>query len=344
MLSQSQMESFDRDGAIVVPGVLDGETLNAVRREYEARLGDIVSRADALGDFGGAEIPSDFCDRLVALLQSAPQHYAHLDISLPLLADMAAASEEWRRLFGDEWREEAGFFGGDSVFNLLTHPRILEIAAQILGDDNVAVSPVQHARIKPPQRLLGAAAAADSNVARTLWHQDEAVVTEAAVNTPILTVWTAITEATRENGCMYAVRGSHKAPVSDADFGLTRHCPGGAEAVGEIYIPDAAVDKSSLMPLEAEAGDVVLLHRRTVHGAGSNDSQGLRWSFDLRYQPAGTPTGRECFPAFSARDARKPGAAEDYRRRWREARDMIIAGEIAAVFNSRWDKYASLCA
>ena len=156
-------------------------------------------------------------------------------------------------------------------------------------------------------------------------------------------------------GCMYAVAGSHRAAaVNPSEFGLTTHCPGKKHVsenyVPDIYIPDEAIDRDNLVPLTARAGDVVLLHRRTVHGAGENTSAGIRWSFDLRYQPAGTPSGRECFPSFLVASEARPQdcirSTAAYRRLWLAARDDIISGDVTAVFNTRWNKYQSapLCA
>ena len=347
MLTAGQLNDFNRNGALVVPGVVDAETLAAVRREYAARTDDIIARCVRLGMMRAPAARAGFGEKITALLRAAPQCYQHLDISLPMLGDLAAEAREWQKLFGDDWEREAGFFGGDSVFNLITHPRITAIARQILGG-SVILSPVQHVRIKPPQRFLPPAAAGDANMARTLWHQDEAVVTEEAKDVPILTVWLAVSDATVENGCMFAEKGGHRrreSRESAADFGLVRHCPG-RELAGEIYIPDAAIRKEDLMPLEAKAGDAVLLHRRTVHGAGANNSAGIRWSFDLRYQPAGTPSGRDCFPSFAVSGDSPVASGEAYRRQWRRARDGIISGKIKAVFNKRWNKYAGagLCA
>lgn len=346
-LSEAQCAAFDRDGFLVVPSVLGAETLATLRHAMAQRVTDLLQRYQRLGRGRGAG--SDFEENLTHLLHIAPEAYQHLDISLPMLHDYASRVAEWQEVFGEEWREQAGIHADASIFDLLTHRGIVGIATQLLGEE-VEASPVQHVRIKPPQRLLSGSAAVDANTARTLWHQDEAVVTEEARGVDILTVWVAITEATEQNGCMQAVAGSHRAADDAAlpDFGLTTHCPGKGELVGEIYIPEDAVAQSACTPLLAAAGDLVLLHKRTVHGARANTSNGVRWSFDLRYQPAGTPSGRSCFPSTLVHSCRTPQQvlqrAEDYRARWHAARDAILSGAVQAEFNSRWNKYAPVCA
>ena len=335
MLSANQLDEFRREGCLIARKAVDVETLEAVRAEYSARVDDLRAR----GIRAGRVLPDDaqdFGEKVTRLICGAPDVYQHLDISLPLDENMSARVDGWRDLFGDDWREEAGVFAGESVYRLLSHPGIAAIVRQMVGE-RVICSPVQHVRIKPPQHLLSAGEEKRSDFSRTLWHQDEAVVHEGARGANILTVWIAMTDATRENGCLSCAPGSHLSADDDLaeHFGLTPHCPGRGGRLGEIYVPDELIPRGQRRFLEAEAGDVILLHRRIIHGAGANRSAGIRWSFDLRYQPEGTETGRECFPSFPLQTGEK-GGARAYRRRWMKARDDILSGKTRVVFNSRW--------
>ncbi len=72
----------------------------------------------------------------------------------------------------------------------------------------------------------------------------------------------------------------------------------------------------------------------------------MRWSFDLRYNPIGQPTGRGAFPGFVARsqahpetELREPQAWADL---WYEARQRLADQEMGA-FN-RWSKENPVCA
>lgn len=353
MLTESQVREFERDGCLVVRGAVDDGALGALREEFAGRVDDLLRRGEQAGKIppadqrgAGGDAGGDFSAQVTRLICADPGCYQHLDISLPMDDQLAARVPAWRALFGDDWREEAGVFAGASVHRLLTHPRVAAIARQLLGEDELVASPVQHIRIKPPQRRLPPESVNDATYARTLWHQDEAVIHEGARGVDILTMWVAVTEATVENGCLFCAPGSHLAADDPRrpDFGLKPHCPG-RKFVGDIYIPDELIPAALRRPLEAKAGDIVLLHRRTAHGAGENRSDSVRWSFDLRCQPANTPTGRECFPAFPLAATGAAGA-QKYRRQWLDARDAIIRGEVRPAFNTRWNKYQSapLCA
>jgi len=102
--------------------------------------------------------------------------------------------------------------------------------------------------------------------------------------------------------------------------------------------------------LEVKAGSAILLHKRTWHGAGPNQSPRIRWSFDLRFQPPGFNTGRDCFPGFLARSVAEPDSvlsnAETWAALWSNARFDIANGKRQAAFNNRWQRYRDdpLCA
>ena len=345
MLADSQIAAFRKQGYLIVENVLDSQTLAAVRDEYDALLSRLIARYHAAGRIDSPRQNGDFDSRFSDLICAAPDAYQHLDISLPLADNLSALADQWREILGDD--ENAGIHAGPAVFGILSHPRVLDIAESLLGGE-ILCNPTQHARIKPPQHLLPPVAVGDANVSRTLWHQDEAVLHESARDSDVLTVWAAITHADEKNGCMQCVAGSHK-DKGGGDLGLALHCPG-RELLGEIYIPDAVIPRERLVSLQVGAGGIVLLNRRTVHGAGANRSSKLRWSFDLRYQRMGELTGRDFFPSFVARSRANPAAelhdAASYRQNWLDARDGIIGGEVEAVFNTRWNKNATapLCA
>lgn len=314
MLNPTQKNRFEEDGFLVLENVLNEKDRQALFSEYSL-LFDLI--AEQRGHRTSAWHTLAFEQKFTHLVAQDPDAYEFLDISLPMRNDLD---------------EKAGIHTGPAVFDLLTHPGILDIVESIIGPEIVS-NPVQHVRIKPPESALDAAGRGNSNMARTGWHQDAAVMVEEADKSPILTVWIAVTDATPEMGCMQAIPGSHKWK------NMGTHCPG-KSGVGEIFIPGQLVDEHKLINLDIKAGGVVLLHKRTWHGAGPNLSDRVRWSFDLRYQPPGFNTGRDCFPEFLARsvsDQNKiPDKAADWAALWSNARMEIASGKRTAVFNERW--------
>ena len=192
--------------------------------------------------------------------------YQHLDICLPML---------------EELDQSHTMNAGPEVFRLLTNPDLLDIVESVIGPE-IYSNPVQHTRIKPPADLLPDTVT-DSNIAATIWHQDAGVINPEAGGTDMLTVWLAVTDATTENGCLIGERGSHRDD-------LTLHCPGSGPSA-TTYIPESIIDESRVVPLEVEAGGLVLLHKLTEHGSLDNRSDDIRWKLRPPL-PAHRPTHR----------------------------------------------------
>lgn len=331
-LTPQQISEFYEKGFLIIEDVLSESDMQAVRSEYSAIIDREAPRLVAEGKLSQTYAELPFEERYTKILHELDDMYAlyqHLDISLPLLQDMP---------------KDASLNAGPAVFNhILTNPNILNIAEGILNTPELYSNPVQHTRIKPPASALPEGTAVDSNVARSGWHQDEAVLTDDVGEIDMLTVWVAMTDANRENGCMMCVEGSH---IKE----MTMHCPGShAQSSAEIFIPDDLIDQDRVVDLEVGKGGVVLLHQRTEHGSYDNQSDQIRWSFDLRYNKIGQKTGREVFPGFVARSAENPNAvltdAEAWAQEWFDTRDRIVAGE-HVQFNERWLPYSrhQLCA
>ena len=124
------------------------------------------------------------------------------------------------------------------------------------------------------------------------WHQD--VGWGWGVDTmPTVTVWTALDPSTRYNGCMQVIPGSHRHGVI-----AERHFPS-AEELAHYAPEDSVVD------LEAEPGEVILLHNLLLHRSGINPSGQSRRAFSIAYMDGATrlrSTG-ERFPMIFGADA-----------------------------------------
>ena len=320
-LTAEQLDRFHQDGYLVVEDVLTEADLGAVEAEYLAIIDRVTAALVEEGRIRPVE-GGTFSERYIEAMQQIDDMYAlyqHLDICLPMLKELDHSHT---------------MNAGPEVFCLLTSPRLLDMVESVIGPE-IYSNPVQHTRIKPPARYLPAAVT-DSNIAATTWHQDAGVINPEADGTDMLTVWLAVTDATIENGCLIVERGSHHE-------NLTLHCPGTA-ASATTYIPESIIDWDRVVPLEVKAGGAVLLHKHTEHGSLDNRSDDIRWSFDLRYQPIGQPTGRSVFPGFVARSKAHPEQVvtdhEGWGELWWEARDRIVSGEVPWQFNARWDANA----
>ena len=101
---------------------------------------------------------------------------------------------------------------GPAVFHLLRNPRILDVLEKLIGGE-IYCNPVQHIRIKPPQRVVPQRLMNGLNVA-VGWHQDMGAVNAEADETAMISVWLAVSDATIENGCLQVVPGSRRGDLA----------------------------------------------------------------------------------------------------------------------------------
>ena len=209
---------------------------------------------------------------------------------------------------------------GPAAFGLLTNPRLLDAVEAIVGPE-IYSNPTQHVRIKPPEGCLAGGDTIVGEIARTVWHQDLGTVMPEADASRILTVWIAITESNRENGCLLVAPGSHRR-------GLAPHCHDPQSNYSRQAIPERLVGNRRVA-LEMDPGDVVFLTKLTMHASLPNLSEDVRWSVDLRYQPTGEPTGRPWFPGFVARSRAAPQSVlsdpATWAGLWHHARERLAA-------------------
>ncbi len=309
MLSREQVQFFDEQGYLVVPDVLDGSDLAPIIAEYEEVLAGAARELFASGEIPSTFEELGFADRYVAILGEFPGLYRYLNISLPLSNDPLPP-------------EECRMHAGPAVFDLLRNDKILDVVASLIGGE-VRSNPVQHIRLKPPRSAVPEMVSGYSNIGVTTWHQDHGAVMDEAEATDMVTVWLAVTDAAVENGCLVVSPQSHSAAE------LTLHCPGvNMNVAAENYIPEAFRDGKPIVALPVKAGSLVLLNKYIEHAALDNTSDRLRWSFDLRYQPVGQPTGRPAFPSFIARSQNNPDDVmtdwRQYAAQWEDARKTMV--------------------
>ena len=317
----SRTRHLEETGYVVWRDLLDPPVdLLPLFEEYEALIDEVSARLRTDGSITDryAELPLG--RRVVRLAaDTRGEVFRYTDICLP----------------GARTTADTPIHLGPAVFGLLANEKLLDAVETFIGPE-ILVHPVQHARMKPPQHLVPEELYFNTMISRTVWHQDQSVVHEAGDETDILTVWIPLTEATLETGCLLVVPGSHRGE-------LILHCLDTPKTKG-LHIPEERVPAGAV-PLEMDPGDVLFMHRRTVHSSLPNLSDELRWSFDLRYSPVGAPTGRDWAPSFVARSQADPDSVVDdaaiWRDMWLDTRERISRDPPVSF---RWDPDDLRCA
>ena len=311
-LTAAQKAQFETDGYLVVEDVLPPDLLDRIRGEYAALLDGLYDGWQAEGRVPRSD--GDFFDKLLTSYAAGCDWFQPMDISLP----------------GDRIRADTPFHFGPAVFDMVTHEPLLDIVEQLIGPE-ITSNPIQHVRLKPPVPDL-ADDEIRAHIAATDWHQDRAVAHEDGDRTNMVTVWLAITDATTENGCLQVIPGKPR---------MLPHCPKRQTAIADGYL-----DLDKAIPLPVKAGGVVIFHPLTPHASLDNRSDRFRWSFDIRYNVTGQPTGRAHFPHFVARSHKDPASVltnwQDWRDLWIEARQRLAPEPHIPIH--RWQADSPACA
>jgi hypothetical protein len=109
------------------------------------------------------------------------------------------------------------------------------------------------------------------------WHQDYGYWYQNGVLFPHLTsAFIAVDPATRENGCLQVIKGSH-------ELGRIEHVLTGEQAGADQARVDEVLARLELVYVEMEPGDVLFFHANALHRSDQNRSENPRWSMICCY-------------------------------------------------------------
>ena len=317
MLNNEQKKFFGQNGYLVVENVVPQETLDKVRQEYSELMDGLYDKWFQEGKLSKNPEGMSFYQKLEVAYTEGCDWFQSMDISLP----------------ADKIEPDTPMHFGPAVFGMITNDKLLDVVECLIGGE-ITSNPIQHVRIKPPAKKLQQDEVR-AHISSTDWHQDRGVTLEEADNTEMITVWVAVNDATPQNGCLQVIP---KNEVGD----MKPHCP----AKKQLAIADGYIDTTKAIPLPVKSGGVVIFDPLTPHASLVNETDGFRWSFDLRYNVTGQPTGRSHFPHFIARSKKQPDMVlrnpEKWREAWELAREGLAQGPHINIH--RWPEDAPVCA
>ena len=262
-LSSEQVTRFREDGYLLLEDAFDADVLDGLQTELTERIDRWCEQALGEGLLSDL-LPDAPFDKRLALLSE------QLENPGPLLA-----------VVGGKLRTVG-------MFQILTHPDLLDIVESVIGPEILA-HPQFNSRAKLPHQ--------DASVVP--WHQDLGYLEADAEETFMVNFWIPLVDATEENGCMEVISGSHRAP-------LIAHAPGMGPGGNFKGVDDDQLPPGDRVMCAVRRGGVVLIQHKTIHRSVPNVSDHIRWSLDLRYSDPRQPTGRDNVPGFIARSAEHP--------------------------------------
>ncbi len=187
---------------------------------------------------------------------------------------------------------------GDNLYGMFSRsPRIVDRMEQLLGGEVYHY----HTKMMLKEPRVGGA---------WEWHQDYGYWYQNGCLFPLLaSCLIAVDRATRENGCLQVLRGSHQ-------MGRIEHGKTGDQTGADMEIVTAALARLERVYIEAEPGDALFFHCNLLHRSDQNRSDLPRWSLICCYNAAANNPYKESrHPRYSP----LAKVADDAIKRWKPA-------------------------
>lgn len=269
---------FEQDGFLVIPGFKAHGEIAALR----ARAAEIVDAFDP------AESTAIFTTKDEAKTKS-DEYFLE-------------SGDKVRCFFEEEAFDEAGALRQpkelsinkighamhdlDPIFDAFSHGRDLAGVARAVGLFDPRL--YQSMYIFKQPRIGG----------EVRWHQDATFFETDPIT--VTTFWFALEDATQENGCLWVEPGGHRTELRERF--VVRDGVASMDGLSERAWPDA----TTAIPLEVEAGTLVVLHGLLPHYSAPNRSDRSRHAYTLHavdarahYSPRNWLQRPRAFPARS---------------------------------------------
>jgi len=175
-LTDAQIQFYDQEGYLVLPGLLNEEDLAPVKAAMMEKVEQIAEALLAAG------LITDKCE--------------NHPFETRLAALFAGRTDAEFLQFGRSWRDRL-----PGYFHIMANSKILDAVESLIGGE-IFANPVYNTRPKVPHVAAGAVP----------WHQDKSYWPDANAN-PVITVWLSLVDATLENGCLHMMPRTHRQKV-----------------------------------------------------------------------------------------------------------------------------------
>jgi phytanoyl-CoA hydroxylase len=259
MLTPSQHQQFLNEGYLILERYLSEADLRPVIDDLNARVDQFARRLLAEGKIRALYEEEGFETRLASIGRESP--------------------EAFHAINGTRW-------DGTALFRLITHPRLLDLAEDVVGPE-VFCHTATRFRPKLP----------DADSIAVPWHQDAAYWDSASLTDPQPVLWIPLVDSTRENGCLELIAGAHRLWLMPHYWDPTS---------GFLNMRPEFIPEGPRVLTDVPQGSVVLMSHLTPRRSLPNLSRRVHWSVDVRYQDARRPSGYPLETSFLARSRERP--------------------------------------
>ena len=191
---------------------------------------------------------------------------------------------------------------GDDIYGAICRSRrVVDAMEQVLGDEVYHY----HSKLSAKEPKVGGA---------WEWHQDYGYWYQNGCLFPDLaSVFIALDPATRENGCLQVLKGSHR-------MGRIEHGRFGSQTGADPERVEAAMQRLEHVYCEMNPGDAVFFHGNTLHSSDANLSDKPRWGLICCYNTRhNNPYKESHHPSYTPLEKLDDGAIKAMGARGSEA-------------------------
>lgn len=273
-LTSEQVAFYQEEGYLVLPHLLTDADLTPAREAMMEKVSRIADELFAAGLIADKREDSPFEKRLAELF--------------------ADKTDQDFLKFGRGWRDRL-----PGYYHLMANPKILDAVETLIGGE-IFSNPVYNTRPKIPRVAAGTVP----------WHQDKSYWPDANSN-PVITVWIPLVDTDEVNGCLHIWPRTHKTQVMSyhaETYSGTAYTEIDQEHLDRL-LQESGVKKRTPIPMPLKTGGAILFNDRCIHMSTPNQSDHVRWSVDLRYQPTDQDPMPQHGVGFLARSLRHPERA-----------------------------------
>lgn len=259
VLTPELVEQFFREGYLIVDNVFNPEDLDPLIEEVDSQVRGAAKELHENGELNFAYADENFHTQLARVYEESKD----------------AGKEIIGRIEG----KGGGGQHGEEMFKMITHKKLMAYIEDLVGPEIVGSS-VFRLRPKLPNSKRGIVP----------WHQDSGYLRASCDREMIITCWIPLVDASEHNGCMQIMPKCHK-------DGILQHHTGGNAHFLVIYDDDLPEKyRDQIVTAAVPKGGAVFMTNMTPHCSTPNNSEGVRWSIDLRYQAKGVPNNTGLWP------------------------------------------------
>jgi phytanoyl-CoA hydroxylase len=273
ILTEEQIASYRDQRYLLVKGVIPDEILRLSRKILERWVDDLIVQWYEAGLLQTTCAEVEFEKRLVIAWN---------------LAGKPLYSRSPRRDLVSPY-----------MYEYLKHPIFVDLAAGLLGTEEVSVHGIFNARPKLP----------DQKWTDTPWHQDAQYYRDAE-HRHVVSMWMPLQRVTEYNSCLQMAPGFYKDKLLEGAVD---------EETGFLGLTKEEARELQGISIEMDPGDIVIFDHTMPHRALSNHSDAVRWSMDIRYEATDAATESGKAQGFIARSLRHPESVTSYQgwlRQW----------------------------